>query len=90
MIVSVSLLLSVMSLLSFFSSPGQSPGRAIVLPPASALVVVSKMLKFLYARLKNGRIMLYPLASVRLSVRLSVCKLFRFHVTPPTVYIRLS
>ena len=22
---------------SFFSSPGQSPGRAIVLPPASAL-----------------------------------------------------
>ena len=40
---------------------------------------------FLYTRLKNGRIMLYPLASVRLSVRPSVCKLFRFRVTPPTV-----
>ena len=41
---------------------------------------------FLYARLKNGRIMLYPMASVRPSVRPSVCKLFRFRVTPPTVY----
>ena len=41
---------------------------------------------FLYARLKNGRIMLHPPASVRPSVR----KLFRFCVTPPTVYIRLS
>ena len=50
------------------------------------LVTVS----FLYARLKNGRIMLYPPASVRLSVRPSVCKLFRFRVTPPTVYVRLS
>ena len=28
--------------------------------------------------------------SVRLSVRPSVCKLFRFRVTPPTVYVRLS
>ena len=45
---------------------------------------------FLYARLKNGRIMLYPPASVRPSVRPSVCKLFRFRVTPPTVYVRLS
>ena len=27
---------------------------------------------------------------VRPSVRLSVCKLFRFRVTPPTVYVRLS
>ena len=27
---------------------------------------------------------------VRLSVRPSVCKLFRFRVTPPTVYVRLS
>ena len=44
----------------------------------------------LYARLKNGRIMLYPSASVRLSVRPSVCKLFRFPVTPPTVYVQLS
>ena len=35
---------------------------------------------------KNGRIMLYPPASVRPSV----CKLFRFRVTPPTVYVRLS
>ena len=43
-------------------------------------------LLFLYVRLKNGRIMLYPWASVRLSV----CKLFRFRVTPPTVYVRLS
>ena len=47
-------------------------------------------LHFLYARLKNGRIMLYPPASVRPSVRPSVCKLFRFRVTPPTVYVRLS
>ena len=46
--------------------------------------------QFLYARLKNGRIMLYPSASVRPSVRPSVCKLFRFRVTPPTVYVRLS
>ena len=45
---------------------------------------------FLYARLKNGRTMLYPSASVRPSVRPSVCKLFRFRVTPPTVYVRLS
>ena len=44
---------------------------------------------FLYARLKNGRIMLYPSASVR-PLRPSVCKLFRFRVTPPTVYVRLS
>ena len=42
--------------------------------------------QFLYAR----RIMLYPLASVCPSVRPSVCKLFRFPVTPPTVYVRLS
>ena len=41
---------------------------------------------FLYARLKNGRIMLYPSASVRPSV----CKLFHFRVTPPTVYVGLS
>ena len=41
---------------------------------------------FIYASLKNGRIMLYPSASVRPSV----CKLFRFRVTPPTVYVRLS
>ena len=33
---------------AIFSSPGQSPGRAIVLPPASALVAaLAKMLKFL-------------------------------------------
>ena len=42
--------------------------------------------EFLYAHLKNGRIMLYPSASVRPSV----CKLFRFRVTPPTVCVRLS
>ena len=35
---------------------------------------------------ENGRIMLYPSASVRPSVR----KLFRFRVTPPTVYVPLS
>ena len=40
-----------------------------------------EVLVFLYARLKNGRIMLYPLASLRPSV----CKLFRFRVTPPTL-----
>ena len=40
----------------------------------------------LHARLKNGCIMLYPSASVRPSV----CKPFRFRVTPPTVYVRLS
>ena len=48
----------------------------------------------LYARLKNGRIMLYSSAPIRpsvpLGVRPSVCKLFRFRVTPPTVYVRLS
>ena len=33
-----------------------------------------------------GRIMLYPSASVCPSV----CKRFRFRVTPPTVYVRLS
>ena len=32
----------------------------------------SSFSQVLYARLKNGRIMLYPLASVRLSVRPSV------------------
>ena len=44
------------------------------------------LLFFLHAHLKNGRFMLYPWASVRPSV----CKLFRFRVTPPKVYVRLS
>ena len=34
--------------------------------------VEKRLLFLLYARLKNGRIMLYPFASVRLSVRPSV------------------
>ena len=44
MIASVSLLISVMSLLSFFSSLGLSPGRAIVLPSASALAAAASEL----------------------------------------------
>ena len=36
---------------------------------------------FLYARLKNGRIMLYPSASVRPSVRLSVRPPVNFFVS---------
>ena len=41
---SVSLDLSV-SIFTIFSSPGHSPGRAIVLPPALALVAVSALAK---------------------------------------------
>ena len=36
---------------------------------------------FLYARLKNSRIMLYPSASIRLSVRLSVHPSINFFVS---------
>ena len=59
-------------------------------PLVHFLAVLFANILFLYARLKNGRIMLYPSASVRPSVRPSVCKLFRFRVTPPTVYVQLS
>ena len=38
--------------------------------------VEKRLLFLLYARLKNGRIMLYPFASIRPSVRPSVCKPF--------------
>ena len=31
---------------SFFSSPGRSPGRAIILPPASALALASALAKY--------------------------------------------
>ena len=31
--------------IKFFGAPGQSPGRAIVLPPASALVTASMLAK---------------------------------------------
>ena len=32
-----------MGLIAIFSSPGRSPGRAIVLPPASALALASAL-----------------------------------------------
>ena len=35
--------LSAVELMSFTSLPGSSPGRAIVLPPASALALVSAL-----------------------------------------------
>ena len=41
---------------------------------------------FLYARLKNGTYYVTGMVSVRPSIR----KLFRFWLTPPTVYIRSS
>ena len=36
-----------MALLFLFSSPGRSPGRAIILPPASALAAASALAKSL-------------------------------------------
>ena len=44
-------------------------------------IVLPAFYSFLYARLKNGRIMLYPSASVRLSVRLSVRPSVNFFVS---------